>query len=70
MRPTHSSSGKLHCIPSGSDEGGHIPGGPGVKSLDVAMLTGHPVVPGGRHVAQGSRLHASVIMVVRDSLAG
>ncbi|KAA6425436.1 MAG: hypothetical protein FRX49_04928 [Trebouxia sp. A1-2] len=46
------------CIPGGFDEGCDIPRGSGVKGLDVAMLSSHPVVPGGRHIAQRSSLHS------------
>ena len=48
----------MQCIPGGFDEGGDIPGGSGVKGLYVAMLSSHPIVLGGRHIAQRSSLHS------------
>ncbi len=48
----------MQCIPGGFDEGRDIPGGSGVKGLDVAMLSSHPIVLGGRHIAQRSSLHS------------
>ena len=48
----------MQCIPGGFDERRDIPRGAGVKGLDVAMLSSHPVVLGGRHIAQCSSLHS------------
>jgi hypothetical protein len=48
----------MQCIPGGFDEGRDIPWGSGVEGLDVPVLSSHPVVLGGRHIAQRSSLHS------------
>ena len=48
----------MQWIPGGFDECSDVSRGSRVKGLDVAMLSSHPVVLGGRHVAQRSSLHS------------